>query len=92
MFTKLLAIFEAIKALSYLFKKFEEYIIIPFKKWLKKRRERQTTDHYQSRNTELEALKNEIEVERKKENTKDSDEKLKKLLRNLHNLGDKNDS
>jgi hypothetical protein len=84
---KLLIIFEAIKALGVIFTKLDKWIVEPFKKWNKKRKDKKIDKHYQNKIDRIDTIKTEINNERLKPATKESDKRLEELLRKLHNLG-----
>jgi replication fork clamp-binding protein CrfC len=88
------AIVKAIPAIVTIFSKIEEYVIKPLSKWWKRRQDKKIDDHYKKKQERRDRLNTDIESERKAPNTQESDERLRQLMRKLHNLGeryDKND-
>jgi len=88
MLVKIMAIVEAIKALKYMFDKFESYVIKPLIKWYRIRQDKKIDKHYADKEARRERLKLEIESERLGKPTELSDEKLRQLMRKLKNLGE----
>lgn len=94
MIAKLMAIVEAIKLIGVAFKSFNSYIIQPFIAWNKKRKDKKIDKHYEDKINRRNSLTQEIEAERTKNPSNESDERLRELTRKLQNLGgefDKND-
>lgn len=92
MIAKFMAIVEAVKLIGVAFKSFNSYVLQPFIAWNKKRKDKKIDSHYQSKIDRAERLKIEIDTERKKLNTPESDAKLEDMVRKLHNLGERYDS
>lgn len=81
------AFFAALANIRFFFEKAEQYIIEPIKKWNHNRKMKKIDTHYEAKQKRIQEINEQIDVERKKPVTEDSDEALRELTRKLQNLG-----
>jgi hypothetical protein len=92
MMAKFWAIIEAIKAFKWFAAKIEEYIIKPSIKAYNEYKFRKIDKHYELKQKRRDELEREINSAITSGTLDESDEKLRQLMRKLHNLGDVHDN